>query len=124
MAPADVAACIAAVDILQQSEERVQKLWENARYFQEGLKALGFDIGKTQTPITPVMLGDAALAQAFSRRLFEEGIFAQAIGYPTVPRGAARLRVMLSAVHTKDDLDFALEKFAKIRRELMGAHRL
>ncbi len=116
--PADVAACIAAVEILLQSEERVKKLWENARYFQNGLKALGFDIGKTQTPITPVMLGEAPLAQGFSRRLFEEGIFAQAIGYPTVPRGAARIRVMLSAVHTKDDLDFALDKFAKVGKEL------
>lgn len=116
--PADVAACIAAVDILLQSEDRVQRLWENACYFQNGLKGLGFDIGKTQTPITPVMLGEAALAQEFSKRLFEEGIFAQAIGYPTVPRGTARIRVMISAVHTKEDLDFALEKFAKVGREL------
>jgi glycine C-acetyltransferase len=116
--PADVAACIAAVDILLQSEDRVQRLWENACYFQNGLKSLGFDIGKTQTPITPVMLGEATLAQEFSKRLFEEGIFAQAIGYPTVPRGAARIRVMISAVHTKEDLDFALEKFAKVGREL------
>jgi len=116
--PADVAACIAAVDILLQSEDRVQRLWENACYFQNGLKSLGFDIGKTQTPITPVMLGEATLAQDFSRCLFEEGIFAQAIGYPTVPRGAARIRVMISAVHTKEDLDFALEKFAKVGREL------
>lgn len=116
--PADVAACIAAVDILLQSEDRVQRLWENACYFQNGLKSLGFDIGKTQTPITPVMLGEAPLAQEFSKRLFEEGIFAQAIGYPTVPRGAARIRVMISAVHTKEDLDFALEKFAKVGREL------
>ncbi|MCS7185552.1 MAG: glycine C-acetyltransferase [Armatimonadetes bacterium] len=116
--PPDVAACIAAVDILVQSEERVQKLWENACYFQNGLKGLGFDIGKTQTPITPVMLGEATLAQQFSRRLFEEGIFAQAIGYPTVPRGAARIRVMISAVHSKEDLDFALEKFEKVGREL------
>jgi len=116
--PADVAACIAAVDILLQSEDRVQRLWENACYFQNGLKSLGFDIGKTQTPITPVMLGEAPLAQEFSKRLFEEGIFAQAIGYPTVPRGAARIRVMISAVHTKEDLNFALEKFAKVGREL------
>jgi glycine C-acetyltransferase len=116
--PADVAACIAAVDILLQSEDRVQRLWENACYFQNGLKGLGFDIGKTQTPITPVMLGEAPLAQEFSKRLFEEGIFAQAIGYPTVPRGAARIRVMISAVHTKEDLNFALEKFAKVGREL------
>lgn len=116
--PADVAACIAAVDIMLQSEERVKKLWENACYFQNGLKSLGFNTGKTQTPITPVILGEAPLAQQFSRRLFEEGIFVQAIGYPLVPQGAARVRVMISAVHSKEDLDFALEKFEKVGREL------
>lgn len=116
--PADVAACIAAVDILARSENRVRKLWENVCYFQNGLKSLGFNIGKTQTPITPVMLGEATLAQEFARRLFEEGIFVQAFGYPVVPRGAARVRVMISAVHTKDDLDFALEKFAEVGRKL------
>lgn len=116
--PADVAACIAAVDIMLQSEERVKKLWENTCYFQNGLKSLGFNIGKTQTPITPVILGEAPVAQQFSRRLFEEGIFVQAIGYPLVPRGAARVRVMISAVHSKENLDFALEKFEKVGREL------
>lgn len=116
--PADVAACIAAVDIMLQSEERVKKLWENACYFQNGLKSLGFNTGKTQTPITPVILGEAPLAQQFSRRLFEEGIFVQAIGYPLVPQGAARVRVMISAVHSKENLDFALEKFEKVGREL------
>ncbi|MGQ9462566.1 MAG: glycine C-acetyltransferase [Candidatus Fervidibacter sp.] len=116
--PADVAACIAAVDIMLQSEERVKKLWENACYFQNGLKSLGFNTGKTQTPITPVILGEAPVAQQFSRRLFEEGVFVQAIGYPLVPQGAARVRVMISAVHSKKDLDFALEKFEKVGREL------
>lgn len=116
--PPDVAASIAAVDILTESDELVQKLWDNARYFKENMKALGFDTGKSQTPITPVMLGEAKTAQEFSKRLFEEGIFAQAIGYPTVPRGKARIRVMISATHTKDDLDFALEKFAKVGKEL------
>lgn len=116
--PADVAACIAAVDIMLQSEERVKKLWENTCYFQNGLKSLGFNIGKTQTPITPVILGEAPVAQQFSRRLFEEGVFVQAIGYPLVPRGAARVRVMISAVHSKENLDFALEKFEKVGREL------
>ncbi len=116
--PADVAACIKAVDILAASTELVDRLWDNTRYFKGKMKELGFDIGQSQTPITPVMLGDAHLAQEFSRRLFEEGVFAQAIGYPTVPRGQARIRVMLSAVHTKEDLDYALDKFAKIGREL------
>jgi len=116
--PPDVAASIAAVDILMESDELVRKLWDNAKYFKENMKNLGFDIGKSQTPITPVMLGEASVAQEFSKRLFEEGIFAQAIGYPTVPRGKARIRVMISATHSKEDLDFALEKFAKVGREL------
>jgi glycine C-acetyltransferase len=116
--PPDVAACIAAVDILTESTELVERLWENARYFQEGIRQLGFDTGRSQTPITPVMLGDARLATEFSRRLFEHNVFAQAIGYPTVPRGQARIRVMISAVHAREDLDFALEVFRRVGREL------
>ncbi len=118
MTPPDTAACIAAVDILEESTELVDRLWENTRYFKEEMQRLGFDLGKSVTPITPVMLGDAHLAQNFSRRLFEEGVFAQAIGYPTVPRGQARIRVMISAVHTREDLDRGLEAFAKVGREL------
>ncbi len=116
--PPDVAACIAAVDILTESTELVERLWENARYFKEGMRQLGFDTGRSQTPITPVMLGDARLATEFSKRLFEHNVFAQAIGYPTVPRGQARIRVMISAVHAKEDLDFALEVFRRVGREL------
>ena len=116
--PPDVSACIAAVDILEASTELVDRLWENTRYFKDGMKRLGFDVGKSETPITPIMLGEAHVAQNFSKRLFEEGIFAQAIGYPTVPRGKARIRVMISATHTKEDLDFALEKFKKIGKEM------
>ncbi len=116
--PPDVAACIAAVDILNASTELVDRLWDNTRYFKEEMRKLGFDLGKSVTPITPVMLGEAKLAQTFSRRLFEEGVFAQAIGYPTVPRGRARIRVMLSATHTREDLDFALGVFEKVGREL------
>ena len=116
--PADVAACIAAVDILMETDEPVRKLWANARYFKEEMGKLGFDTGESQTPITPVMLGEAKTAWEFSKRLFDEGIFAQAITYPTVPKGKARIRVMISAIHTKEDLDFALEKFAKVGREL------
>jgi glycine C-acetyltransferase len=118
MTAADTAACIAAVEILEESTERVDRLWENTRYFKEEMRRLGFDLGQSVTPITPVMLGDAHLAQTFSRRLFEEGVFAQAIGYPTVPRGKARIRVMISAAHSREDLDRGLEAFAKVGREL------
>ncbi len=114
----DVAACMAAVDVLEESTELVDRLWSNADYFKQGMKQLGFNTGHTQTPIVPVMLGEATLAQQFSKRLFEEDIFAMAIGFPTVARGAARIRVMNSATHSKDDLDFALGVFAKVGREL------
>ncbi len=115
---ADVAACIAAVDVLEASTERVDRLWENARYFQAELRRLGFDTGRTQTPITPVMLGEAPLAKEFSARLFDAGVFAMAIGFPTVPRGKARIRVMLSAAHSRDDLDRGLAAFQKVGRDL------
>jgi len=115
---ADTAACLAAVDVLEQSTELVDRLWENTRYFKSEMKRLGFDTGVSTTPITPVMLGEATLAQQFSRRLFEEGVFAMAIGYPTVPRGKARIRVMLSASHSRDDLDKGLETFARVGKEL------
>lgn len=114
----DTAACLASVDLLEESTELVDRLWENARYFQSGMRDLGFDTGKTQTPITPVMLGEAPLAQKFSQRLFEEGVFGTAIGYPTVPMGQARIRVMISAAHERNDLDFGLEKFEKVGRKL------
>ncbi|MDW8269210.1 MAG: aminotransferase class I/II-fold pyridoxal phosphate-dependent enzyme, partial [Anaerolineae bacterium] len=116
--PADTAACLAAVELLEASAELVERLWENARYLRRALQQLGFDTGRSQTPILPIMLGDAGLAQRFSRRLFEEGVFAMAIGYPTVPRGQARIRVMNTAAHTRADLDFGIEVFAKVGREL------
>ena len=116
--PPDTAACIAAVDILERSTELVDRLWENTRYFKSKMRELGFDLGKSETPITPVMLGEAKLAQEFSARLFEEGVFAQAIGYPTVPKGKARIRVMVSAVHSREDLDYGLQVFEKVGREL------
>ncbi len=115
---ADTAACLAAVEVLEQSTELVDKLWENTRYFKGEMKRLGFDTGVSTTPITPIMLGDAPLAQQFSRRLFEEGVFAMAIGYPTVPKGKARIRVMISAAHSRDDLDRGLEVFARVGREM------
>jgi glycine C-acetyltransferase len=116
--PADVAACIAAVDLLEESTDQVDRLWENGRYFKAKMKDLGFDTGFSETPITPVMLGEAPLAQQFSRRLFEEGVFATAIGFPTVPRGKARIRVMISAAHTTADLDQALAVFERVGKEL------
>ncbi len=116
--PPDVAACIAAVDILQETDAPVKKLWENANYFKAEMQNLGFDTGHSETPITPVMLGEAKTAWAFSKRLFEENVFGTAIAFPTVPRGKARIRVMLSAAHSTDDLDFALEKFAVVGKEL------
>jgi len=115
---ADTAACIAAVDILESSTELVDKLWENTRYFKAEMKRLGFDTGDSVTPITPVMLGEAPLAKEFSRKLFDEGIFAMALGFPTVPKGKARIRVMISASHSKKDLDQGLEAFAKAGKEL------
>ncbi len=110
----DVAACIAAIDILEESTDLVDRLWDNTNYFKQELGALGFDTGDSTTPITPVMLGEAPLAQEFSRRLFDEGVFAMALGFPTVPRGKARLRVMISAAHERNDLDTGLGAFKRV----------
>lgn len=118
LTPADAAAALAAVDVLLKSDELVKRLWDNARYFQKGLRDAGFDTGKTETPITPVMLGDEKVAADFSRMLFEKGIFAQAIKYPTVAKGKARIRCMLSAAHQKSDLDFAIERFVEVGKTL------
>jgi glycine C-acetyltransferase len=114
----DTAACLAAVDILEESTELVDRLWNNTRYFKEKMQTLGFDIGQSATPITPVMLREEELTQKFSRRLFDEGVFATAIAFPTVPLGKARIRVMMSTVHSQDDLDKGLEIFARVGREL------
>jgi glycine C-acetyltransferase len=116
--PPDAAACIAALDLLEGSTELVDKLWDNAKYFKAEMKSLGFDTGLSTTPITPVMLGEAPLAQQFSRELFEAGVFGMALGYPTVPQGKARIRVMISAAHEKKDLDKGLEAFKKVGRKL------
>jgi glycine C-acetyltransferase len=115
---ADAAACLAAIDILEGSTELVDRLWENANYFKTEMQRLGFDTGKSTTPITPIMLGEAPLAQQFSRELFEEGVFAMAIGFPTVPRGKARIRAMISAAHSRQDLDQGLEIFAQVGKKL------
>lgn len=116
--PADVAACIAAVDILSMSGELVEKLWINTRYFKGKMKELGFDLGQSVTPITPVMIGDTKKAQTLSKTLFENGVFAMAISYPTVPKGKERLRLMVSASHSTEDLNFAVGAFEKAGKEV------
>jgi glycine C-acetyltransferase len=114
----DVAACLAALDLLEESTELVDRLWENTRYFKAEMAQLGFNTGASATPITPVMLGEAPLAQQFSRELFEAGVFAMAIGFPTVPQGKARIRVMISAAHQREDLAQGLQAFATVGRRL------
>ena len=114
----DTAACLAAVDLLEESTELVDRLWANARFFQAEMQKLGFDIGKTQTPITPVMLGEVQLARQFSRELLAEGVFAGSLGFPTVPVGKARIRVMISAAHSQDDLEQALDAFEQVGKRL------
>jgi len=114
----DVAATIAAIDLLEESTELVDRLWANAAVFKKEMNALGFDTGKSMTPITPVMLGGAKLAREFSSRLYEEKVFAMALGYPTVPVGLARIRVMISAAHTDDDIRLALKAFEKVGKDL------
>ena len=116
--PADTAACLAAVNLLEKSTQLVDQLWENTRYFKTEMKNLGFDTGQSETPITPVMLGEASLAQQFSQELFTLGIFATPIWFPTVPNGKARIRVMVSAAHSRNDLDQGLEGFAKVGKKL------
>ncbi|MFZ5845592.1 MAG: glycine C-acetyltransferase [Patescibacteria group bacterium] len=115
---ADTAAVIAGVKILSRSGARVKKLWDNAKYLRAGFKKLGFDTGRTETPITPVMLGEENLAKDFSKKLFIYGVFATPIKYPMVPLGRARIRVMPSASHSRTDLDYGLSAFAKVGKEL------
>lgn len=116
--PADVAACIAAVDILMFSGELVEKLWANTKYFKDKMRELAFDLGQSTTPIVPVMIGDTAKAHALSKLLFEHGLFAMAITFPTVAKGKERLRVMMSATHSTEDLNFAIAAFEKAGKEL------
>jgi glycine C-acetyltransferase len=116
--PAVAAACIAALDVLLEEPEIMERLWDNTRFFKAGLERLGFDTGLSESPITPVIAGDSARANRLSDRLFEEGVFAQAIGYPTVARDKARVRTIVTATHTREDLQFALDAFFKVGREL------
>ena len=116
--PAVTAACIAALDVLESEPQWMERLWENTRFLQAGLKGLGFNTGRSESPITPVIVGEAALAMKMSDRLFEEGVFAQGIGFPTVARDQARLRAIVSATHTREDLQYALDAFGRVGREL------
>jgi glycine C-acetyltransferase len=112
------ASCIAAFDVLEQEPQRIERLWDNARYFKAGLVSAGFDTGMSETPITPVMTGEAALAHQLSRELFQEGVLATGIGFPTVAKGKARVRTIVAATHTPEDLDRALAAFRKAGRKL------
>ncbi|MGE3277914.1 MAG: glycine C-acetyltransferase [Vicinamibacterales bacterium] len=116
--PAVTAACLAALDVLETEPQWMEQLWANAEFFKQGLAGLGFDTGRSESPITPVMVGEAPTAMAFSDKLFQKGVFAQGIGFPTVPRGQARLRVMPCATHTREDLQYALDMFGTVGKEL------
>jgi glycine C-acetyltransferase len=116
--PAVAAACIAAIDVLETEPELIERLWANARFFKAGLERLGFDTGHSETPITPVIVGKGALAMRLSDRLFEEGVFAQGIGYPTVPEDKSRVRTIVTAEHSREELEACLAAFEKVGREL------
>lgn len=116
--PSVAATCIAALEVLEQEPELIQQLWSNTEFFKEGLKKLGFNTGMSETPITPVIVGDAALAHQFSRELFQAGVFAQGIGYPTVPHGKARIRTIVTATHTREELSQALEIMESVAKKL------
>jgi glycine C-acetyltransferase len=116
--PAVAASCLAAIDVLESEPQLIERLWDNARFFKSGLQTLGFNTGASESPITPVIVGDAALAMRLSDALFQQGVFAQGIGFPTVPRGKARVRTIVTATHTHDELQFALDCFAKVGRSL------
>ena len=116
--PAVTAACLAALDILETEPQWIEKLWDNTRFFKAGLEQLGFNTGMSESPITPVIVGEAATAAKMSDTLFDRGVFAQSLGFPTVARDKARLRTIVSATHTKEDLQYALDTFGKVGREL------
>src|SRR5215831_10529666 len=116
--PAVAAACVAALDVLMEEPQVIDRLWENTHFFKAGLTSLGFNTGVSESPITPVIVGDGALAMRLSDRLFEAGVFAQGIAFPTVAAGKARVRTIVTATHTRDELQFALDAFASVGREL------
>jgi glycine C-acetyltransferase len=116
--PAVAAACLAAFDVLEEEPERMQSLWDNTRYFKQGLAAAGLNTGISETPITPVIVGEAKLAHELSRELFKEGVLATGIGFPTVPKGKARVRTIVTATHTRAELDRALDAFTSVGKRL------
>jgi len=116
--PGVAAACMAALDVLLEEPQRIERLWKNTGRFKQGLKRLGFETGPSETPITPVIVGKGAVAMDLSDRLFKRGVFAQGIGYPTVPEGRARIRTIVTSAHTDAQLDRALEAFEAVGREL------
>ncbi|MDQ3871767.1 MAG: aminotransferase class I/II-fold pyridoxal phosphate-dependent enzyme, partial [Chloroflexota bacterium] len=116
--PAVAAASLAAVDVLEQEPERIERLWKNTRFFKAGLESLGFDTGVSETPITPVIVGESAVAGRMSERLFELGVFAQAVVYPTVALDKARIRTIVTSEHSRDELQECLDAFAAVGREL------
>ncbi len=116
--PSVIASCLAAIDVLETEPELIDRLWENTRYFKGALAKLGFDIGSSVTPITPVIAGSGEKAMKLSDRLFEEGVFAQGIGYPTVPEARSRVRTIVTAAHTQENLDTAIGAFEKVGHEL------
>jgi glycine C-acetyltransferase len=116
--PAVPAACLAAIDVLEGEPQLIERLWENTRFFKSGLQALGFNTGGSESPITPVIVGEASLAMKLSDALFQEGVFAQGIGFPTVARDKARVRTIVTATHTSGELQFALDCFGKVGRSL------
>jgi glycine C-acetyltransferase len=113
-----VAACLEALDIIRDEPDRLERLWDNTRAFKAGLQGLGFDTGESQTPITPVITREEGATQAFARRLFEEGVFCPAIVFPTVAKGRARVRTIVTADHTPADLEEALAIFERVGKEL------
>jgi glycine C-acetyltransferase len=116
--PSVVLACIAALDVLEQEPEIIERLWDNTRFFKEGLHRLGFNTGLSESPITPVIAGEGAKAMLLSDKLFERGVFAQGIAFPTVARDKARVRTIVTATHTREDLQYALDAFAAVGREI------
>jgi glycine C-acetyltransferase len=116
--PAVAAACLAAIDVLEDEPQLIDRLWENTRYFKAGLQRLGFNTGQSETPITPVIIGSGAAAMKFSDALFEEGVFAMGIGYPTVPEHLSRVRTIVTAEHSREELDECLTAFEKVGREM------
>jgi glycine C-acetyltransferase len=116
--PSVAATCLAAIEVLEQEPQLIERLWDNTRFFKSGLQALGFNTGVSESPITPVIVGEGARAMALSDRLFDKGVFAQGIGFPTVPQGKARVRTIVTATHSREELQYALDVFKSVGTDL------